>query len=271
VLGVTLRTEQDIDRGGDGMKRGLITGLLVIVAAGGGTVAYKVMTPKSRPSPVTVRTSVSRPRKSMITGEVFVAMKSGSIDHASNIEVLVVPRTDEFDHDWQREVDRFTSEYRAATAVITDAQSAYRKAAADTAAAHERRMEAIARGVFDSTAYEEANRRANELAQHYDRLVADRDVLAARHEASAIELLRKYSVASVRTDVDGNFQFPAMKPGRYMVFAAHRVFEDRFHWFVPVELGGERTRSLQLSNGNEGWAISPPPRTAGALTAEARI
>ena len=249
------------------MNRGLITLLVVLVTLGGGVVVYTVVAP-SRPARPTARTPMVRPRRSMVVGDVSVTMKSGAVDRGANVEVLMIVRSEDVEREWQKEVEKFASEYRAATVAITDSQSAYRKAEADTTVAHDRRMEAMTRGDFDSTAYEEASHRANVLAQRYDRLVADRGLLLGRHEAAAIDLLRKYSVASTRTDVDGHFQISGMKPGKYWIFVAHRVFDDRFHWLVAIELNGERTRKLDFSRSNEGWPISATSQGGKSLSAE---
>jgi hypothetical protein len=236
------------------MSRSGITAIFVVLAAV--TLGFAVYAFVAPEAPVAQRLSML-PRTSTLTG--FVSTHSGELRRVADVQILVVARTEDFEQEWQREVETFANEYRAATGAIADALEAYEQARAQTDAAFR-----SARGFDDGfRAYDAARKRRLEMAQRHDDLVAGRTSLLMRHEKEAEDVLRRHSTASTRTDGNGHYQIGGLNSGRYRVFAAHQVFDDRLHWLLAVDLNGEM-RKLDLSNSNEGWPVSAAPKGEGS-------
>ena len=53
----------------------------------------------------------------------------------------------------------------------------------------------------------------------------------------------------VAADIEGKYQFEAVDPGDYLLYAAHKGDRDLAFWSLPVSVGGEAI-ALDLNEGN---------------------
>jgi hypothetical protein len=164
-----------------------------------------------------------------LTGTVFVKMESGDVKRAADTEVLLVTMHPAFD------------------AVLEKLIAEYGQALADIKAEYER-------GKANATSYSSV--RLLRLAQQL-REQSINNLQAKYQKTAASELLKLGQVMQGLTDIDGRYEFQAVQPGRYYLFADYRVFNRSVVWMVPVEIQAEKQK-LDLSNRNAGWPKREP-------------
>lgn len=198
-----------------------------------------------------------------VSGDVFVTMKSGDVKRGADVQVLVVPRTKEFEAAWKREVDEFVTAHAEASRVDRDAKAAYEEANRTASVASARAIEGataqVRAGNYRASFLDDPEYRASQarVTQAFQATLEYRAVRAlARHQVQALALLAKQSSHRARTDVNGHYEIKALPAGKYYVCATHKVFDNELFWMVSTELAGPV--KVDLTNSNAGWAIAPP-------------
>jgi hypothetical protein len=74
-------------------------------------------------------------RSAMLSGDVFVTMKSGDVKRGADVAVILVAATPEFDSEWNGLIAQFRKELRAADESATQSKSARDVAARQQATA----------------------------------------------------------------------------------------------------------------------------------------
>lgn len=183
-------------------------------------------------------------RTEELSGDVFVTMKSGDVKRGANVEIALIPATEQFESEWKKTVGEFKLNYASA-------ESSAQQAREVSDQAYKRYSDSI--GSRIGANFTESERKSwnseSERASAAQEYVQE---VRARYHEAARKVIAAAQPRTVRTDVNGHYEFRGVPHGRYYIFAAHQVFENDLHWIVPVEVKSQ-PNLIDLSNNNEGW------------------
>lgn len=174
-----------------------------------------------------------------VSGSVYVTMRSGDVRRGADVRVVLVR-------------EQFVSQWTDASATFRTSFEQARSAHEDAITRSQRATEEYLRGVgtryVDRRHYDEATERRVEAARRMD---------AVRKEwlDHTATLIQRATVAAVRTDMNGYYEFKGVPRGKYYLVANHKVFEKDLFWAVPIEV--RRTHTLDLSNSNSSSPLDP--------------
>lgn len=168
-----------------------------------------------------------------VSGDVYLQTVGGSVQRIAGTLVRLVPATDGFTAAWSQ----VSADYEAE---IARALEAHRMAAAVT-----QRLACC--GPSWTVA---SDREIAALGEIY--------AIHRRAEKAALEMIPLYATAETRTDVDGRYTLPWVRPGKYYVCAAVFIPPATIvAWMVRTTLSPFRHR-LDLAAHNAGWVFSRP-------------
>jgi hypothetical protein len=198
-------------------------------------------------------------RSTDLSGDVFVTMKSGDVKRGADVEVALIPATAGFDSDWATALAKFQKDYTDARAIYLAKQADQKRAELRASAMTERMTASAGRSDFlarldESSRASDEQFKAMRATSEAAKALGD---VVRRHEDLAIAVIAKHKDRVVRTDVNGHYAMRGIKRGKYYIFARQEVFENRPHWFVPVELNAGEMKN-DLSGSNSGWPFDPP-------------
>jgi hypothetical protein len=170
-------------------------------------------------------------RKTDISGDVFVSMKSGDVKRAADALVTVVPASAAFEQERRALEESFQAAVRVHRERILPLDAAWKRL--------------IETRRCDGHTCSDAVRVAGEAWKNLEKAVDE-------YQAKARELLQKHAIQTTRTDSNGHFEVKDFDRQKVYLHAEIRVFENQLAWLVPVELK-ERKQKVDLSGSNSGW------------------
>jgi hypothetical protein len=171
-----------------------------------------------------------------VSGTVYVTSGSGDVRRGADVPVLLV--REQFMGEWTEASVTFKASYRQAAVAYLEARTRLHRAHEDYVRSR------TGYRVGDGRSYEEASERLREAASRVEAVKKE----WSEHTAS---LARQATIRSSRTDVNGRYEFPGVRRGKYFVMANHKVSADELFWLVPIEV--RRTQSVDLSSSNRSY------------------
>jgi len=173
---------------------------------------------------------------SKLGGDIFLAMQSGDVKRAADVQVVVVPASPEFMNDWEQVQTAYEQEVAPVVREYDDLQAQYKSLApADTR---------------DLRGSLQRNQLAIQLLNQMREVAHSRWVpIQDKYTKAAFDVIAKHTTTTTRTDVNGHFDIPSLPAGKYFVYASYSVFRTLTYWMVPVDVQGESKISLSNSNG----------------------
>lgn len=170
-----------------------------------------------------------------LTGDVFLAMQSGDVKRAADLQVLVVPASPEFMSEWEQVQTGYQQEVGPVVAEYDVLKQQY-----DSLAPPD---------IRDLSGTGQRNRLGIQLLSQMRQVADSRWIpLQQKYTQSALAVIRKHSIASTRTDVNGHFE-TELPPAKYFVYARYAIVRTLVYWLVPLEMQ-DRELKLSLSNSN---------------------
>jgi hypothetical protein len=198
-------------------------------------------------------------RSTDLSGDVFVTMRSGDVKRGADVEVALIPATPAFESDWASSLAKFQKDYADAQTTYKAWQAEEERARQQSDASGKRLSAASLSGSF-SQRLDEYSRASDKWINATTETRGAATALAEvvrRHGGLAMAVIAKHKDRIARTDVNGHYAMRGIRRGKYYLFARQEVFENRPHWFVPVELNAGDMKT-DLSGSNSGWPFDPP-------------
>jgi hypothetical protein len=174
-----------------------------------------------------------------LTGDVFVTMRSGDVKRAADVDVLILPATQEFEGEWERLQTEYEERVKPVAAEHDSLKAQYESLGASyTAALSSRNLRA---------AYQ-INQQRSPLIEQMMRLGREQwEPLQQEYTQKAMRLLGQRVTARVPTDVNGHFEV-SPPTGRYYVFCRYQLPKETLYWLLPAQVQDDTPAKISLSN-----------------------
>jgi len=145
-----------------------------------------------------------------LTGDLFVTTQSGDIKRAADVDVLLVPATQEFERQWERLQSEYEERIRPAT------EYASLKAQEELARANSNKTRNV-RVAIDYI------QQSIDLMKQMLQIGREQwTPLQKEYGQAAMQLIAKSTTARAATDVNGHFEV-SLRSGRYYVFCQYQL------------------------------------------------